>query len=61
MISQSIQMNNGSVLEGNRISELVKYIINKFADEELSFDEAKIVISRVEAILGEFAVIHNTD
>lgn len=61
IVSQSIQMNNGTVLEGDKISELTKHFINKFADEGLSLDEAIIVINRVKNIIGEFAIVQHLD
>lgn len=44
MIIQNVRRNNGRVLEGEKIGELVSDIINKFSEEELSCDEAKIVL-----------------
>lgn len=44
-----------------KISELVKIIINKFADEKLSRDEAMQVLSRTEDLVGEFAIIKRVD
>ena len=41
MMFQSIQLNNGKILEGQKIGELVTDIVNKFSEAELSSDEAK--------------------
>lgn len=58
---QSIQLNNGKVLEGEKIGELVTEIVNKFSEARLSYDEAKIVLERTKDILGEFSIIQKTD
>ena len=36
-------------------------IINKFAESELSCDEAKIILDRVESVLGEFSIIQKQE
>ncbi len=53
----SVQMNNGSVLSGKKIGELTEFIINKFSEEKLTYDEAKIILKQVEFIIGEYSVI----
>lgn len=40
-----IQLNNGEILSGEKIDKLVVYIINKFAEEKLSAEEAKIILN----------------
>ena len=55
MTFQSIQLNNGKVLEGEKIGELVVSIINKFSEAGLSYDEAKIVLDNLENVMGEFS------
>lgn len=57
MIFSSVQMENGKILEGEKIGELVMDIINKFSDADLSCDEAKIVLKKAESILGEFSLV----
>ena len=57
MMFQSIQLNNGKILEGQKIGELVTDIVNKFSEAGLSSDEAKIVLGRVESVIGEYNVI----
>lgn len=54
---QSIQLNNGKVLSGDVIGELVTDIVNKFSEAGLSCDEGKLVLNRVEAILGEISTV----
>lgn len=54
----SIQMVNGEIFDGERIRELTEYIINKFSDEGLSHDEARIVLDKTKEIIGEFAIVH---
>ena len=48
-------------MPGEKIEELVSEIINKFAESELSCDEAKIVLDRVESDLGEFSIIQKQE
>lgn len=57
MAFQSIQLNNGKVLSGEKIGELASEIINKFAESGLSCDEAKIILHHTESILGEFSIV----
>ena len=54
---RSIQLNNGKVLEGEKIGELVTEIVNKFSEAGLSCDEAKIVLDEAKGILGEFSTV----
>lgn len=54
---QSVQLNNGKVLSGDVIGELVANIVNKFSEAGLSCDEGKIILNRVEAVLGEFSTV----
>ena len=54
---QSVQLNNGKVLSGDVVEELVTDIVNKFSEAGLSCDEGKIILNRVEAVLGEFSTV----
>lgn len=54
---QSVQLNNGKVLSGDVVGELVTDIVNKFSEARLSCDEGKIILNRVEAVLGEFSTV----
>lgn len=54
---QSIQMNSGKVLEGEKIGELVQDIINKFSEAGMSCDEAKIILESAKDVLGEFSTV----
>lgn len=54
---QSVQLNNGKVLSGEVVEELVTDIVNKFSEAGLSCDEGKIILNRVEAVLGEFSTV----
>lgn len=60
-MNQDVLMDNGTIFSGDKISELVKHIINKFADEKLSPDEAKIVLERTKNVVGEYAVVQRAD
>ena len=57
MTFQSIQLNNGKVLSGDMIGELVTDIVNKFSESGLSCEEAKIVLENTKDILGEFSTV----
>lgn len=57
MTFQSIQLNNGKVLSGDTIEELVTDIVNKFSEAGLSCDEGKLVLDRANAVLGEFSTV----
>ena len=57
MTFQSIQLNNGKVLQGEKIGELVTEIVNKFSESGLFCDEAKIVLENTKDILGEFSTV----
>ena len=57
MTFQSVQLNNGKVLSRDVIEELVTDIVNKFSEAGLSCDEGKIILNRVEAVLGEFSTV----
>ena len=52
-------MNNGSILSKGKIDKLVGFIINKFADEQLSVDEAKVILNNTEHIIGEYSQVIN--
>lgn len=53
----SIQMAKGEIFEGKRIGELVEEIINKFSEENLSCDEAKIVLEHTQNVVGEYSKV----
>ena len=55
----SMQMNNGSILPKEKIDRLVGFIINKFSDEQLSVDEAKVILNNTERIIGEYSQVIN--
>ena len=48
-------------MPGEKIEELVSEIINKFAESELSYDEARIILNRVESILGESSIVQKEE
>ncbi len=56
-----VMMETGKVLSGEKIRELVNFIINKFAEEELSRDESVQVLHELERILGETAIVQPVD
>ena len=58
---QGVLMANGEVFNGDRISELTSFIINKFAEKELSVDEAKIVLDHTKDVIGEYSTVKPID
>lgn len=54
---ESIYMNNGKVLNGKKIGTLVEAIIKKLSEENLSHDEAQIVLDKAKRTLGEYCMI----
>jgi hypothetical protein len=50
-------MNNGTVLTATKTEELVRYIVNKFSEENLTYDEANIILENTKDVLGEFSKI----
>lgn len=52
-----IRLNNGKILEAKKISELTEYIVNKFADEKLSQEEAQIILKNVKDTVKECAIV----
>ncbi|MGN0298901.1 MAG: hypothetical protein ACI4C1_06970 [Lachnospiraceae bacterium] len=57
----SVKMENGKVLDGKKIGELVKFIINKFSEEKLSCDESKIILDSANSIIGEYSLVQSMD
>ena len=58
---RSVQMDNGSVFNGKKIGELAAFIIDKFSQEGLSYDEAVIVLDDTKKVLGEFCKIQSLE
>ena len=56
-----IEMDNGTIFNGKKVGELVVFIINKFSDEELNYEEAKIVLEKVQEIIGEHSKVQHID
>lgn len=57
----NIQLNSGETLQGDRIGELTAFIINKFADENLSYAEALIVLESAKDVVGDFCSVQCVD
>lgn len=53
----SVQMCNGTIFPKERIDKLVEFIINRFADEKLSVDEAKVILNQAIELVGEFSQV----
>ena len=58
MESFDIQMVTG-IFSGEKLDELTKFIINKFAEEKLNRDEAVEVLKRLEDVIGECSVVQH--
>ena len=54
---QNIQMNNGTVVTATKTEELGRYIVNKFSEENLTYDEANIVLENTKDVIGEFSKV----
>lgn len=54
--SFDIRMETG-IFSGEKLDELTKFIINKFAEEQLSRDEAIEVLKKVENVIGEVSMV----
>lgn len=57
----SVTFDNGEILDGKKIGELAEFIINKFSEEKLSYEEARIVLEHTKDVLGEFCVIQSLE
>ena len=60
-IENSKRGEKSCLLEGEKIGELVKYIINKFAKENLTRNEAIEILDRTKECTGDAAVIREVD
>ena len=49
------------VLPGEDLTRMVKKIVNDFANEGMSRDEAMEVLKRVEEIIGEVAIVQRME
>lgn len=61
VIYVDVQMNNGKIFRGEKVEELAKFIIDKFSQEKLSCDEAKIALDRTKSIIGEYSLVQSMD
>ncbi|MDO4647756.1 MAG: hypothetical protein Q4B26_03825 [Eubacteriales bacterium] len=61
MKARDVLMKSGEIFDGNKISELADYIIDKFAEERLSRDEAIEVLEYTKEITGEYAIVQKKD
>ena len=53
---QNIQMNNGTVLTATKTEELVRYR-EQVLRENLTYDEANIVLENTKDVIGEFSKV----
>lgn len=49
------------ILPGEDLTKMVKKIVNDFANEGMSRDEAMEVLKRVEEIIGEVAIVQRME
>ena len=52
-------MDNGSVISKEKIDKLAGFIIDKFAEEKMSVDEAMVILDNVRDLLGEFSLVQS--
>lgn len=57
MTFQNVQLNNGKIITGEKIGELVTEIVNKLSEAELSYDEAKMVLEATKDSIGECSTV----
>lgn len=57
--SPTFAMSNGNLFKGEKISELTESIIDKLADEKLTYAEAKIVLGKALEVLDEYCVLQS--
>lgn len=58
---QDVMMKNGHIFPKKEIGKHVTTIINRFAEEGLSVDEAKIVLKEAEELVGEHSIVKIID
>jgi len=56
-----IEMKNGEIFSAKKIRELSVFVINKFSEEGLSYDKAKIVMEDITDLIGEYSIIGKLD
>lgn len=54
-------MANGEIFDGKKIGELTEFIINKFADEGVSIDEAVIILDKTKDVIGEYCIVQRIE
>ena len=54
----NIAMDNGEIFKGEKIDKLIKFIINKFADEKLTYAEARIVLEKTLKMVDEYSIVN---
>lgn len=57
----NIILKNGDVFASEEINELVKFIIDKFAENKLTISQSQIVLTRAKELLNEFSVVKPID
>lgn len=61
MITEDVQFGNGEVMTGEEIGKLISFIVNKFAEEGLSYEKAKYVLKRTEITIEARSFIQLVD
>lgn len=51
------ELSNGETFSGIVVDELVQYIMNKFAEERLTYEEAEIVLKKSLDLLGVYSTV----
>lgn len=54
-------LKNGDVFPSEEINELVKFILDKFAENKLTISQGEIVLERTKELLNEFSVVKIID
>lgn len=61
MSIEDIQLGSGEIMTGEEIGKLIEFIVNKFAEEGLSYEKAKYVLKRTEITIEAGSFIRSID
>lgn len=53
----NLETQTGTVITGEKLKELVSDIVNKFSEENLTYDEAEAVLDLARQAIGEYSKI----
>lgn len=56
-----VSLENGDYFKASEIDELVKFIINKFAEEKLTCEKGKIVLDKTKDLIESYSQVNATN